>query len=114
MRPIPSCFGEALLRCDVMLRDLGVLWVVGLRRTQEGLERDKGGFEGEDGGPSVLEDVQADSTRHRGNVRVVHFGDEFHLDGLEWVSFGNHDVLSFPFKVEGESSCGDDREVTTE
>ena len=24
---------------------------------------------------------------------MVDFGDEFHLDGLEWIGFGDHDVL---------------------
>jgi len=57
VRPKPSGIVEALLRCHIMLGDLGVLWVIRFRRTQKGLERDQGGFEGEDGGPSVLEDV---------------------------------------------------------
>ena len=57
------------------------------------MERDQSRFEGEDGGPSVLEDVQADGARDRRDVRVVDFGDEFHLDGLERVGFGDGNVL---------------------
>ena len=91
--PIPRGIVEALFGRREVLGDLCVLGVVGFGRTQEGLERDQSGFEGEDGGPGILEDVQADGTRDGGDVRVVDFGDEVHLDGLEWVGFGNHDVL---------------------
>lgn len=95
LRPIPSGIIEALLRGREVLGDLCVLGVVRFGRAQKRLEGDQGGFEGEDGGPSVLEDVQADGARDRGDVRVVDFGEELHLDGLEWVGFGNHDVLFF-------------------
>ena len=44
---------------------------------------------------------------NNGNVRIVDFGDKFHLGGLEWVGLGNHDVLHF--SIDAECRRGWDR-----
>lgn len=40
-----------------MFRDFGILRVIRFRAAQEGLERNKSGFKGENGGPGVFENV---------------------------------------------------------
>ena len=89
-----------------MLCDLCVLGVIGFGGTQKRLEGDEGGFEGKNGGPGVLEDVEADGARGGGDVRVVDFGDEFHLDRLERVRFGDYDVLWFRVRLRGMEIAG--------
>ena len=76
-----------------MLRDLCVLRVARLRGAQEGLEGNERGLEREHGRPCVLEDVETDRARGGGDVRVVYFRDELHLDGLEGVRVWDDDVL---------------------
>ena len=76
-----------------MLRDLGVLRVARLRGAQKRLEGDERGLECEHRRPCVLEDVEADRARGGGDVRVVYFRDELHLDGLEGVVVRDSDVL---------------------
>ena len=76
-----------------MLRHLRILGVIRFGRAKKGLQGNEGGFKGKDRRPRVFENVEADRAGRGGDVRVVDLRDELHLDGLEGVGLGNHDVL---------------------
>lgn len=77
-----------------MLGHFRILGIIGLRRTQEALKGDQGRFEGQNWGPSVLEDIKTNRAGSRGDVGVVDFRYELHLHRLEWIRFRNYDVLA--------------------
>lgn len=85
MRPVASGIVEAAFAGGVVLRHLSVLRVRGFGGAKEGLERDEGGLEGEDGGPCVFEDVETYGAGGGGDVRMIDLSDELHLDGLKGV-----------------------------
>ena len=93
LSPISRRLLEATLARGEVFRDFSILRVIRFRRTQQGLERYQGGFEGEDGGPGIFEDVETNGTRSRRHVGMVHLCNELHLDWLEWIRFGDHDIL---------------------
>lgn len=101
VRPVSRRVLERGFGCHVVLRNLRVLRIGRLRRAQEGLQGDEGGFEGEDGRPGVLEDVKADRAGCGRDVRMVDFGEKFHLHGREGVLLGDDDVLR-PEGILGE------------
>eukprot|EP00631_Chrysoreinhardia_giraudii_P004340 CAMPEP_0197424874 /NCGR_PEP_ID=MMETSP1170-20131217/28348_1 /TAXON_ID=54406 /ORGANISM="Sarcinochrysis sp, Strain CCMP770" /LENGTH=214 /DNA_ID=CAMNT_0042952381 /DNA_START=68 /DNA_END=709 /DNA_ORIENTATION=+ len=72
-------------------RDLGVLGIVGLGGTEEGLKGKKRGLDGQSRGPLVFEDVQADGPGLGRNVRVPDLGQELHPRRLEGISPGDGD-----------------------
>ena len=53
--------------------------LTGLSGAKKGLERDKRCADGESWGPLVLEDIEADGSSLRANVRVPDLCDESHL-----------------------------------
>lgn len=54
----PGGIIEATPTHHEVLSDLSVLRIIGFGAAEEALEADQGGFEGEDGGPCVLENVE--------------------------------------------------------
>ena len=93
MGPVARGVLEARARGHIVLCDLGILRVIGLRAAEERLQRDEGGFQGKNGRPGVLEDVEADGARGRRDIRMVDLGDKFHLYGLKRIRIGYDDVL---------------------
>lgn len=62
--------------------------VVGFWGTEEGLEGEECGPDGEGRRPLVLEDVQADGPRLARNVGMPNLGVELHLRGLVGILIG--------------------------
>ena len=92
--PVYRCIFKTTLAGCVMLRDLGVLGVIGLGRAQQALKGDQRGLKCEDGRPCIFEDVETYGARCGGDVRMVDLSYELHLDRLEWVRFGDDNVLT--------------------
>ena len=62
-----------------------ILGIVRLRSCQQSLDTEQNCPEGHGCGPLVLENVQADGSRHTGDVGVPDLGDEAHFGRVEWV-----------------------------
>ena len=69
----------------VLASHFSVLRVIGLRRAEQRLKRDKGGPDRQRWGPFVLQDIEADGTGLGADVRVPDFSVELHLGRFEWV-----------------------------
>jgi len=64
---------------------------VWIRVTEERLQREEYGTQGDQRRPLVLEDVEADGAGGR-DVRVVDLGDELHLGRFKGKLIGNEDI----------------------
>lgn len=91
--PISRRLLKATLARRVVFGNFSILRVIRFRRTQKGLERYQGGLEGENWGPGILQNIEANGTGSRGDVGMVHLRDELHLDWLERIRFRDHNIL---------------------
>lgn len=72
--------------------DFGILWIIGLGTAEQCLEGNQCSSDGQRRRPLVLQDIQANSSGLRADIRMPYFSIKLHLRWLEWVIGWNCDV----------------------